>query len=402
MAADAKPLLVVVDDEVDNLRTLHDLFRREYRVETFPRAREALEALSRLDPQVVMTDQRMPGMTGVEFLREVKARRPDATRLLFTGYSEVQTVVDAINEGHVFRFISKPWDPDELAQTVRQASERNALLVERRRLVAELQESNARLRESDRLKSAFIEVASHELNTPVAVILGLAELWSMREAASADPAERGRVGRIRRAALRLARTVERMFHLLHADRLEETLSIEATELEPLVRATVEDVKPFLEGRALEIAVEIDPDLGAAEVDPAKLEDVLTNLLVNAVKFTPDGGSIRVRAGAAGPGRVRFAVADTGIGIPAEALPHLFEPFFTGYDTRHHSSGEYEFGKRGIGLGLSLVKRFVEMHGGRVEVESREGAGSTFAFTMPRAHAARGVAAANEAGDSGEW
>lgn len=397
---DDRPLLLIVDDEVDNLRTLHDLFRREYRVETFARAREALGAIDTLAPQVVMSDQKMPGMTGVEFLREVKLRRPDATRLLFTGYSELQIVVDAINEGNVFRYIAKPWDPDDLALTVRQAFERNTLLVERRRLIADLQTSNARLIESDRLKSAFIEVASHELNTPVAVILGLAELWSMQQANSADSAERGRIGRIRRAALRLARTVERMFHLLHSDRLNDALSVEPTELEPLVRGTVEEVRPFLEGRRLSILVEVAPELGAAEVDPAKVGDILTNLVVNAVKFTPDGGTIRVCADAVGPDAIRFAVSDTGIGIPADALPHLFEPFFTGYDTRRHSSGEFEFGKRGIGLGLSLVKRFVDMHGGRVDVTSREGEGSTFAITMPRAHRDRPIP--REIAESGEW
>ena len=176
MNANSRPVLMVVDDEQDNLHSLYDLFRRDYRVETFQHGRDALEKLDTLDPSVVMSDQRMPGMSGVEFLGEVKRRRPEATRLLFTAYAELQTVIDAINEGSVFRYITKPWNPDELAAVVRQAFEHNALLVERRKLVSELQATNAQLVEADRLKSAFIEVASHELNTPVAVILGLADL----------------------------------------------------------------------------------------------------------------------------------------------------------------------------------------------------------------------------------
>ncbi len=385
MNTGTRPVLMVVDDEQDNLRSLQDLFRRDYRVETFLRGRDALEKLDALSPQVVMSDQRMPGMSGVEFLGEVKRRKPEATRLLFTAYAELQTVIDAINEGSVFRYIAKPWNSDELTAIVRQAFEQNALLVERQRLVAELQESNEQLREADRLKSAFIEVASHELNTPVAVILGLADLWALRLAGSEDASARGRVERMRAAGTRLAKTLERMFQLLHTDRIGEAISIEPTELEPLVRRTVEEVRPFLEGRRLEIVVEIAPDLGGAAVDPIKIGDILTNLIVNAVRFTPDGGSIRIRAEGVGPDAVRFAVRDTGIGIEAEALPHLFEPFFTGYDTRRHSSGELEFGKRGIGLGLSLVRRFVELHGGQVEVQSREGEGSTFSIILPREH-----------------
>ncbi len=129
-------------------------------------------------------------------------------------------------------------------------------------------------------------------------------------------------------------------------------------------------------------------LGSAEIDPAKVGDVLTNLLVNAIKFTPDGGSIVVAAGPEGDDRVRVRVTDTGVGVNPSDRAHLFEPFFTGYDTMHHSSGEYQFCKKGIGLGLCLVKSFVELHGGSVEFLSSSNQGSTFGFTLPRSAARR--------------
>lgn len=385
--SEGRPLLLVVDDEADNLRSLHDLFRRDYQVATFQRGKEALAALDQLEPQVVMSDQRMPGMTGVELLREIRKRKPDATRLLFTGYTDTQTVVDAINEGHIFRYISKPWHPEELTAIVRQAFEQNALVRERRRLLAELRASNQRLQEANRLKSAFIEVASHELNTPVAVILGLADLWSLNMGPDADPGAVERVERIRRAGLRLAKTVERMFSLLYTDQLGEMLVVTDTDLSGLIRRTVDEIRPFLEGRSLEIVVSISDDLGNAQVDAAKVGDILTNLLANAIKFTPDGGRIEVRAQAEGADRVRIDVIDSGLGFTEAEFPHLFEPFFTGYDTRRHSSGEFEFGKRGIGLGLALVRRFVEMHGGTVSARRREPRGSEFSLSIPRHHRA---------------
>ncbi|MBX6313556.1 MAG: hybrid sensor histidine kinase/response regulator [Isosphaeraceae bacterium] len=378
-----RPILVVVDDEPEVLRSLYDLFRLDYKVLTFERGPDALAALEKIDAPVVMSDQRMPEMTGVEVLQHTRRLRPDATRLLFTGYADLKAVIDAINEGHVFRYITKPWDPEELAAVVRQAVEHHDLIAERRRLTAELKQTNAELAEANRLKGAFIEVASHELNTPVAVILGMTELWKMTQGATAPPSERAWVDKIHAAGRRLAATVERMMKLLRADRFGETLDLHQVELEPLLRRAVADLQPYLDTRRQRVEVQVAPGLGSALVDPAKISDILTNLLLNAIKFTPDGGLIRVAAGPDGPDRVRFRVSDTGIGISPADARHLFEPFFTSYDTLHHSSGDYQFCKRGIGLGLSLVKIFVELHGGRVEVESEPEKGSTFGFLLPR-------------------
>lgn len=384
-----RPTIVVIDDEPEVLRSVYDLFRLDYKVLTFERGADALKALETTDAPVVMSDQRMPEMTGVELLRRVKTLRPDATRLLFTGYAELKTVIDAINEGNVFRYISKPWDPDELAAVVRQAVEHHDLVVERRRLLDELRATNAELVEANRLKAAFIEVATHELNTPVAVVLGMAELWRLKQGGTASAAERTWIDRIHKAGRRLAGTVERMLKLLRADRLDATLDLRETDLADLLDRVIADLRPFFEARRQSPDLRIEPGLGSASIDADKVADALTNLIVNAIKFSPDGASIVVEAGpVAGRDLVRFAVIDGGVGIEPTAHPHLFKPFFTGYDILHHSSGEYQFGKRGIGLGLCLVKTFAEMHGGAVEMSSTPSRGSRFGFTLPRRAAQR--------------
>src|SRR5262245_60018666 len=110
-----RPTLLVVDDEPEVLRSVHDLLRLDYQVLTCQRGADALKVLeSGEEIHVVMSDQRMPEMSGVELLHHAKQIRPDATRLLFTAYTDVRAVVDAINEGSVFRYIAKPWDPEEL------------------------------------------------------------------------------------------------------------------------------------------------------------------------------------------------------------------------------------------------------------------------------------------------
>jgi signal transduction histidine kinase len=381
-----RPTLLVVDDEAEVLRSLHNLLRMDYRVVTCRRGAEAVQVLEAPgEVHVVMSDQRMPEMTGVEVLNHARRLKPDATRLLFTAHADIRAVVDAINQGSIFRYIAKPWDPRELQAVIRQAVEHHDLKAEKARLLAELQETNRRLVEADRLKGAFLEVASHELNTPVAVMLGMTELWKMSQGPRASDAERAWVGRIEAAGKRLAATVERMLKLVRAEDFGHTLDLATAPLGPLVRQAVSDLSPYLDARGQRVDLDLDPGLGAAEVDAPKLADILTNLLVNAIKFTPDGGTIRVAAGPDGDDRVRFRVSDPGVGIPQADRSYLFEPFFTGFDTRHHSSGEYQFCKRGMGLGLCLVKSFVRLHGGTVEFSSEPGAGSTFAFTLPRHH-----------------
>jgi signal transduction histidine kinase len=381
----------VVDDEPEVLRSVHDLLRLDYQVVTCQSGAEALSFLRGHDGvHVIMSDQRMPQMTGVEVLRKARAIRPETTRLLFTAYAEISTVIDAINQGHVFRYLAKPWEPCELEAVVRQAVEHHELIVEKNRLLSELKETNARLLEANRLKGAFIQVASHELNTPVTVVLGTIELWKMAQGQNASTLERQWVDRIGAAAGRLARTVERMLKLVRNREFGAALDLEMVDLECLIRAAADDLAPYLELRHQSVTLDVEPELGRIEADASKLADVLINLLANALKFTPDGASIVVEArrepGA--PDWMRVSVTDQGVGVSQADQEHLFEPFFTGFDTLRHSSGDYQFCKRGIGLGLSLVKTFVELHGGRVEVKSALGTGSTFSFVLPRSQKAR--------------
>jgi len=378
--------VLVVDDEPDVLRSVYDLLRIDYEVVTCQRASKALDHLKAVtDVAVILSDQRMPGMTGIELLQQARLIRPETTRLLFTAYADIHTVIDAINRGHVFRYITKPWGAEELESVIRQAVERHDMIIEKNQLLAELQTANAKLAEANRLKGIFLEVASHELNTPVTVVLGLTDLWKLSLTNDATGPERQWVERINAAARRLAKTVQRMFKLVENREFGQTLNLETVELEPLVREAIEELTPYLEARKQRVEVEIEPQFGSIDADSSKIMDILINLLANAIKFTPDSGTIRVQAQSleGNPEWVRVVIKDEGVGVHPSEQQYLFEPFFTGFDTLHHSSGDYQFGKRGIGLGLCLVKTLVELHGGRVEVQSTPDRGSSFGFLLPR-------------------
>jgi len=136
-----------VDDEPEILYSLKGLLRREFELYTAESAHEALEILKRHPIHVVMTDQRMPQMTGVELMGRVRNEYPDAIRIIFTGYADIKAVIEAINNGGLFRYITKPWDPDELLDTLRQAAEQHDRLVERRRILSDSRDHVARGRQ---------------------------------------------------------------------------------------------------------------------------------------------------------------------------------------------------------------------------------------------------------------
>ncbi len=174
-----------------------------------------------------------------------------------------------------------------------------------------------------------------------------------------------------------------MLKLVGLGDFRERLRTQPTELHSLVWETIERVGPFVRARSLHLDAEVAADLGFFEIDADKIRDVLMNLLTNAIKFTPDHGAIRLTARLVEPDAAEIQVADRGIGLEPRALNRLFSPFFTEFDPKSHSSGEYGFGKRGLGLGLYLVKTFVEMHGGTVSAQSVPDQGTSVTIHLPR-------------------
>lgn len=382
-----KHVLLVVDDEADLVDSIQHLLRREYHVLGATRAAEGLKIVEREPVQIVMTDQCMPEMTGVEFLRRLRETHPDTVRLLFTAYADIKAVIDAINQGNVYRYITKPLQPEDLLAVLKQAAEYYDLLAERKCLLQELQQknqnleaANAELKQANELKKAFIKVASHELRTPLTIVLGLADLACMTP--GVPPQVQNWLERILGASKRLNDRVDQMVKLLQADRYDRPLQRRAILVPELLEGVAADVGTFIDARQQHLQVSIAPELTTWPMDGEKIRDCLLQLLVNAIKFTPDGGTIRLSAMSTPQGWLMIQVRDTGVGMDAAACAHVFDPFFTRFDVSTHTSGVFEFDRRGLGLGLAMVKAFVEMHGGRVQVESEIGKGSTFTILLP--------------------
>lgn len=390
---------LVVDDEPDILDAIQRLFRKDYRVLTARTAQQALDIVEQEDVQVVMSDQRMPRMSGIEFLAKLHQTRPDIVRVLFTGYSNIDHVIDAINEGHVYRYISKPWKPAELKLFVAQAFEYYESRRERAELLERLQQANERLEDQnamlssaneelkilDRIKNVFMEVVSHELNTPIAIILGYVFLLRKELDGKYGKVTDKALSGIDSSAMRLKSISNRIFKMLSEEGPASTLDLEQLAIADFIEGVRTQVEPFLDKRHQSLEVDIAGGIDEIRADREKLTDVFLNLIMNAIKFSHDGQTIQLRIAPAGERQqmVEFCVEDQGIGISEEDLAQIFNAFFSTFESRHHSSGDFEFGKRGIGLGLSVAKRFTEMHGGSIDVHSTEGQGSRFTVRLPR-------------------
>jgi signal transduction histidine kinase len=224
---------------------------------------------------------------------------------------------------------------------------------------------SARLKASDEQRRSFLADVAHELRTPLSVIRGQAE-------AIADgvyPGDAAHLAPILDATQTLDRLVEDLRTLVLTDAGSLVLQKEPTDLGALAVETVDSFKVQTEGAGVALRSDIANDLPSVVVDPARIRGVIGNLLSNAIRHTPAGGSVTVRVSASGDGVV-ITVADSGDGIQPELLPHVFERFVKGA------------GSSGSGLGLAIVHDIVTAHGGKVEVESKAGSGTQVWLTLP--------------------
>ncbi len=377
----AEDTVLVVDDEPASVRAVRRTLAPDHRVLTAGSAAEGLRRLGEEPVALIVADHRMPEMTGTEFLAQSAARYPDTIRVLLTGYTDVATVIGAINAGQVYYYLTKPWEPHELKLVVRRGFERFRAEAERRRLLRELEQSCQRVRREAEQKTRLLTLTAHELGTPLHVLLNALDLLALVEL---PPRAGPWVETAQRNAAWLARGLAQMTAAARARSGGLRLRPAPLRLAELWRSLQADLEPRLRERRLELVADVADDLPQIEADPLWLRLALGSLVSNAIRFTPDGGRVSIRARPrAAAAQLAVEVRDTGIGILADHLEDIFEPFAAaGGDPFQHASGSLAFGARGLGLGLSIAHAVVTRHGGTVSVESRPGQGSCFTISLP--------------------
>jgi signal transduction histidine kinase len=238
-----------------------------------------------------------------------------------------------------------------------------------------------RLEEIDRMKSNFITIASHEILTPVTTIVAYTDLLADGALGSVSDPQREAFAAIRRGADGLTRLAKDLTSMTLIERGELPLRFESRDVAQIAEEVAVQLIPLAAQRQQDVSILIEPELHHPRIDTGYLAQAIMNLGLNAVRFTPDGGSIEIGARRSGTG-VEIYVSDTGIGISQDNFERIFSKIVELKDVNSHSSGTIGFNSSGFGLGLSIARGIVEAHGGTIRVESELGRGSLFTIGIP--------------------
>lgn len=245
-----------------------------------------------------------------------------------------------------------------------------------------LSERNEALEAADRLKSEFIQHVSYELRSPLTTIIGFSEMLSEETVGTLNPQQRDYMDHIASSSSSLLALIDDILDLATVDAGIMLLDISETDIATVASSAVEGLRDRLAEQRIHLQLAIPKDIGTFFADPQRVRQVLFNLVSNAIRFSNAGGHIRLQAERR-EGFVIFRIVDDGVGIPAGIMPSIFAPF-----EAHDAQGR----RSGAGLGLSIVKSLVELHGGDVEIRSEEGKGTTATVRLPAVPVAAAAAA----------
>jgi signal transduction histidine kinase len=381
--------VLLVDDEPNNLVVLRGVLEDEERWQVHEAASgdEALALAGKVPLDVVVTDQRMPGMTGVDLLEKLRRLRPDIAGIVLTGFADMDALESAINRANAFRFLRKPWEPADILDAMRQACNHVSQRRIIERLVSLLSERGEMLRASfeevKRQQQALLHLerigtvgrlasgVTHDLRNMV-TSLREAEYQLAQHAAAPELRETFTLGLAH--VEKLLATLKTLQDFAHAGKLEITPA--PADPADVVRDAVTISRMDLHFRLRRLVVDVAPGLPSLQADRLKLSQALVNLIQNAVQATGKDATVRISARATDDGAIELAVEDDGPGVAPDLRPRLFQPFSAGKDSP------------GLGMGLYMARLIAESHGGTIRMVEPAGGGARFELHVP-AHAPTG-------------
>lgn len=350
--------VLYIDDEPNNLQAFQAGFRRKYHIFTANSAAEGMNILNENKVHVIIADQRMPQSTGVEFFNIIRISHPDPIRILLTGYTDAEAIIDSINKGEIYRYIKKPWDDFELQNAIQNAYD---IYLTRKQLsnkIAELEKTNDEL-------NRFVYSTSHDLRSPLASIMGIINLAKMENSVD-DP--NNYLGMVESCVNRMDVFIIKIIEYYKSVRVEEQL--EKIEFEALLNNSVELCR--MQNRAVQFFINVNQPI-EFKGDAFRISVIINNLVSNAVKYqksTETNPMVKLNV-EVDENKAIIQIEDNGIGIIDQHLNNIFKMFFRSTNN-----------VTGLGIGLYIVKEALNRIGGEITVNSVFGVGTTFQLEIP--------------------
>jgi two-component system sensor histidine kinase/response regulator len=367
---DMKEKILIVDDDANIRESVGDILEVEgYEISQAGSTVEAVSQVRRSAFDVILMDYNLTDGTGIDAIRQIRGFNVESQILMITGNASLDTAVKAIQES-VDDFLTKPVSPDLLKRAISRSLEKMKLRRENRRLIEDLKKANDQMARLSAMKSKFMSMSSHDLSNSLMTLQVSFEM--LAATITPDEDQKKRMVYIANGIRQLARLIEDLVDWASIEQGKFRLETNLFDPGAMVEETVVGPQARAQARGLAMTTEVQKGLPTVSADKKRLVQVLNNLLENAVRHTPKGGSIVVGAARDGTG-VRFSVRDNGDGIAPADLERIFESFYQGAGS---SGGR-------LGLGLSISREIVHSHKGRIWVESPgPGKGATFLFTLP--------------------
>lgn len=355
--------VLYVDDEENNLSSFKANFRRLYEIYTANSGAAALDILSQTKVHVVISDQRMPNMTGVELFMKIRKLYPESIRILLTGYTDIDALANAINDGHIYRYITKPWNEIELNSSIQNAYDVFITKHELKEKLAELQKTNDEL-------NRFIYSISHELRAPLASALGVINLAKLDNIDNESEKSKEYWGLIEECCSRLDYNITNTLQYYKNSRY--SIVKESINFQKLTTGLI-TIHKLANNVGDEIKFDLNVDQYETFIgDTFRIETIIGNLISNAIKYQkPEevNKSIQVDI-KVNLLEATISITDNGVGILSDHIDKIFNQFF-----RLHN-------QKGTGLGLFIVKEALAKIEGKISVQSVPNAGTKITVRIP--------------------
>ena len=360
--AEIPRILVIDDEEIVRESCVRILEKQDYQVRTADDGTMGLEILQEYQPDLVLVDLKMPGMSGFEVLESIYAFDATIVTIVITGFATVNSAVEAMKKG-TYDFIPKPFQPDELRLIIHRGLERRKLVLE----------TIALRNEKEMLREHFAAIVSHELKSPLGAVQQNLYVLAEDLEQKLSKTQKEKLQRLQNRIQDLVKLINTWLRVISVDIDNIQDQFQQISLNPIIEQAIEIVEPHAVRKDIKISLKVQDPLSKIEGDEGTLTEAIVNLLTNAVKYSKMGGGIKISV-QQNRDKVQVSVSDNGVGITDDDISFIFSDFYRGNNLPE--------GERSSGIGLSITKRIIEAHYGSVEVESVLGKGSVFSINLP--------------------